>query len=99
MHLVIGQGQNRTANGTAQTHCTFMHTPRKVYLFIRNIVLGHTCVSANNNTSMLVLTTSLFSVKIRTISGALWGHPSYRKLHVSITLLPAVVVSSVDVLS
>ena len=34
-----------------------------------------------------------------TIPSTLWGHPSYRKLHVSITLLPAVVVSTVDIFS
>ena len=33
------------------------------------------------------------------ISSTLWGHPPHRKLHVGVTLLPAVVVSSVDVLS
>ena len=33
------------------------------------------------------------------ILSALWGHPPHRQLHVGITLLPAVVVSSVNVFS
>ena len=33
------------------------------------------------------------------ILSALWGHPPHGQFHVGVTLLPAVVVSSVDVLS
>ena len=33
------------------------------------------------------------------ILSAFWGHPPHRQLHVGVTFLPAVVVSSVDVLS
>ena len=77
-------------------HCTHVHA----YCWNSLLIHQKCCIGTFLSYQQLYAGTHHITLlSEEAITSTLWGHPSYRKLHVSITLLPAVVVSTVDILS